>query len=499
MDFTGNMLWLLILAPAGLALLNMLAPSPRFALAAVAWGVPLLAVAGGWAALTVYRSGVLLSAGAWLHLDALAAYHLLIMLAVFALSSLYVPCYFRHEPAGHALQRADARRFAALWYATLSAMTLVMLSNNLGIMWVGVEATTLLTAFLICLHVSPVSLEATWKYLIVCSVGVAFAFMGVLLTAAAAEPAIAGPAAVDAHLLHWTNMRSLAVSLDIKLLKPAFIFLLVGYGAKAGLAPMHGWLPDAHSQAPAPVSAVFSGFMLNMALYCIMRYLPLMDAAGGAVWTSNLLVTFGLISILIAAVFIVAQQNLKRFLAFCSVEHLGIITLGLGLGPLGVFAALFHVFNHSICKALGFFCAGRIGQIYGTQDMRQIRDGMRINPLWGGGLFGSILALIGVVPFAIFFSELLILKAAAESGRYVVMAVFLLGIGTVFVGALRHAMNMFWGAADFAVDRPRNTLIERLIVIGPLFLLLMLGLWMPSAFQKMLAAAAYVLTGSGAL
>lgn len=495
MSFTGDMLWLLLLLPALGAALSLLMPSPRAALSTVAFGVPLTAVVAAWAAVTVFRNGPLLSGGEWLHLDALSAYHVVVMMVVFVLSSLYAVPYFRHEPAEHVLRLASARRFAALWYGALGAMTLVLLSNNLGVMWVGVEATTLLTAFLICLRVSPSSLEATWKYLIVCSVGVAFAFMGVLLVAASAGHA----AAVDAHVLHWTRLQRIAGTLDPKLLKLAFIFLLVGYGTKAGLAPMHSWLPDAHSQAPAPVSAIFSGFMLNMALYCIMRHVPLVEAAAaGSGWARNLLVIFGLVSVVIAAVFILAQHDLKRLLAYHSVEHLGIIALGLGLGPLGVFAALFHTLNHSVCKALGFFGAGRIGQMYGTHNMREIRGSLQANPLWGTGLFGSILALIGVAPFAIFMSELLILVAAVELGRYVPVSVFLLGAGTVFVGALRHGMDMAWGEKPATVKLETNSVLEWLIVVIPLLLLLILGLWMPAFFRHMLETAAAVLAGRAA-
>ena len=494
MDFTGTILWLLALLPVSLAALALVMPSARSAIAAVAWGVPPIAAAAAFAVVKVFRSGPLLSAGGWLHLDALSAYHMIVMMAVFVLGSVYAAAYFRREPEEHVLSRNQARRFAALWCGALGAMTVVLLSNNLALMWVGVEATTLLTAFLICMRISPVSLEATWKYLVVCSVGVAFAFMGVLLVAASV-----GQPSADPHLLHWTRMREIAGTLDSRLLKMAFIFLVVGYGTKAGLAPMHSWLPDAHSQAPAPVSAVFSGFMLNMALYCIMRYVPLVEAAtGGSAWTSGILVGFGLVSIVIAAVFILAQHDLKRLFAYCSVEHLGIIALGLGLGPAGVFAALFHTLNHSVCKVLGFFSAGRLGQIYGTHDMRGIRAGLKTSPLWGTALFASMLALIGVAPFAIFMSELLILKAAVESGRYAAMAVFLLGSATVFVGVLRQAMDMAWGGNAEAARAPeRPSVSEWMVVVLPLLLLLVLGLWMPPAFRRILQDAAAVLTGGG--
>src|SRR5262249_19777858 len=287
------------------------------------------------------------------------------------------------------LARITARRFGALWLGAEAAMLLVLISDNLGVMWVGMEATTLLTAFLISLHPSGLSLEAMWKYLIICSIGIAFAFMGTLLAAAAIR---SGSAAAEA--LFWTRFAAADTTLDPTLMKFAFLFVLVGYGTKAGLAPLHSWLPDAHSQAPAPVSAMFSGFLLNTALYCILRYIPLVGHALGGALVENLLVFFGGFSILVAAAFIVFQRDAKRLLAYSSVEHLGIITLGFGLGPLGSFAALFHMLNHSLSKSLAFFAVGQLGQRYGTHDMSVLTGALRADRIWGLGLLGSILALI---------------------------------------------------------------------------------------------------------
>ena len=493
--FTGNMLWWLLALPVLGAMLSLAMPTVAAVLAWVAAGVSVVAAAGLCAAFTVFRGGPLLSGNDWLHLDALSAYHIAVMSVVFVLSSLFARVYFRAETGEHALSLGLARRFAALWYGSMTSMLLVLLANNLGVMWVGVEATTLLTAFLICLHVSPVSLEATWKYLIVCSVGVAFAFMGVLLVAASV-----GHGAASARLLDWTHLRAMASGLDPRLMKLAFIFLLVGFGTKAGLAPMHSWLPDAHSQAPAPVSAVFSGFMLNMALYAVMRFIPLVETATGqSGWAHGLLIVFGLLSILVAAVFILAQHDLKRLLAYCSVEHLGMIALGLGLGPLGAVAALFHTLNHSVSKILAFFAAGRLGQIYGTQEMADIRGALHVNRVWGGALLVGLLALIGVAPSALFLSELMILKAAADGGRYVVMAVFLLGAGTIFVSILRHALDMVWGEGrkTFRNGAPQGV-GAWLVVIVPVLFLVTLGIYVPAAFRHVLEAAAELLKG-GAL
>jgi hydrogenase-4 component F len=492
----GDMLGLWLLLPALGGLFCLVLPTARAVLNTVVAGVAGVAGLGlacAWAALA---RGPLFGAGQWLHLDALSAVHAAVMLAVFAISSLFARVYFLAGPPGHALTLIEARRFGALWFGSLAAMTLVLLSNNLGILWVGVETTTLVTAFLICLHKTPESLEATWKYLIVCSVGVAFAFMGILLFGAAASTA----ASASASFLHWTHLRTLASSLDPRLVKLAFVFLLVGYGAKAGLAPMHSWLPDAHSQAPAPVSALFSGFLLNAALYALMRFLPLVKAAAGPAWASGLLVIFGVISVLVAAVFILSQHDLKRLLAYCSVEHLGFMALGLGLGPAGAFAALWHMMNHSAAKALGFFCAGRLGQLDGTHDLRRLAGAGRAHPLWGYGLFAALLALIGLVPFALFWSEFFILRAAVDARRYVALGLVLFGAAAAFVGILGRALDLAWGR-DARPARsgpvPKSGVLEHAVVLVPLAFLLLLGLWLPEPLAAALRAAAAVVEGAG--
>jgi hydrogenase-4 component F len=488
----GSLLWgLLILSPL-LAGVCLAARSPRrVLLLASAGGVGWACLAGAtaWAAFVL---GPLFAAHGWLYLDALSAYHIAVLGIVFGSSSVYAWGYFGRELADGALSLRSARKFGALWFGSAAAMTAVLLSNNLGLMWVGIEATTLLTAFLICVHVTPLSLEAMWKYLVVCSVGVAFAFVGTLLVAASAQRL-----GLDAsEMLLWTRLRESATGLAPGPMKLAFLFLLVGYGTKAGLAPLHSWLPDAHSQAPAPVSALFSGFMLNTALYCLMRYLPLVEGATGrAGWGGELLVDFGILSILLSAAFIVFQHDGKRLLAYHSVEHMGIIALGLGLGGIGTFAALWHTLNHSVCKALTFFSVGRLGQMYGTHDLGRMAGAMRRSPVWGIGFFGGVLALIGVAPFAIFMSEFQILRAAAAAHAFVALTLFLLGAGIVFVGALRHAMTPAWGEE---VQEPKLTsggLADSLLVFGALGLLLLLGLWMPGPLRRALDGAALIVGG----
>lgn len=352
----GWILVLVLILPVLFAGVSFFVPSQRVTLRILALGTLLCAGTAGTAAvLTLLRNTELTLFGAWFMVDALSAYHLLVMAVVFSLSGLYAHSYFYTDAASGEMTLRTAHRLNGLWFASMAAMHLVLISNNLGLMWVGIEATTLFTAFLICIYGSATSLEAMWKYLLMCSVGVALAFMGTLLVAASTH----GTGVNGASALLWTALRDVAHRLNPKLLKTGFLFLMIGYGTKAGLAPMHNWLPDAHSQAPAPVSAIFSGFLLNAALYCILRLLPLVEALPGSThWAREIFIAFGLISILIAAGFIIAQHDIKRLLAYSSVEHLGIIALGIGLGGLGHVAALFHIFNNSVSKSVGFFLCG---------------------------------------------------------------------------------------------------------------------------------------------
>ncbi|MCU0663758.1 MAG: hydrogenase 4 subunit F [Myxococcota bacterium] len=441
----------------------------------------------GW---RVFSKGTIFAADGWFTLDPLSAYHLTVMTIVFVLSTIFAGSYFRDSVQDGSLSTKRMRRFGALWLGSLAAMILVLISNHLGMMWVGIESTTLMTTFLICFHRSRESLEATWKYLLICSVGIAISFMGTLLAGASSGhiPGLKDP-------MLWSALRPIAASLDPLTMKASFIFLIVGFGTKAGLAPMHTWLPDAHSQAPAPVSAIFSGIMLNTALYCVMRYIPIVEGAtGNAGWALGIVRLFGIVSMLIAAAFIIFQHDVKRLLAYHSVEHLGIIAVGVGLGGLGTFAAMFHTLNHSVCKSLGFFCAGRLGQMYETHDMHRMRGTLHVSPIWGIGLLLSLMALIGVAPFAVFMSELQIVKAALDVNAIVILVLFLASTGIVFVGALGHATSMAWGKAPEGVPQSKTKMIDIALVVAPLALLLLLGLWMPEWLRGILSQAADVIS-----
>lgn len=482
----------MIALPAVAGALCILMRSAKAALTSMTTGIVGAATLGCLAIVQTARYGAISALSTWLYLDALSAYNLAVMVIVFVMSTVYAVVYMRDEIRRNKLTLKQVRLFGALWCASYASMTLVLCSNNLGIMWVGIEATTLLTAFLICIHENRSSLEAMWKYLIICSVGVAFAFMGTLLAAASTRhiPGLSGHQA-----LLWTGLRDHAALLDPLFMKAAFIFLLVGYGTKAGMAPMHTWLPDAHSQAPAPLSALFSGFMINAALYCIMRYIPLVTASTGAGdWTNSLLRVMGVVSIIIAAAFIVFQKDLKRLLAYCSVEHIGIITLGLGFGGLGVFAALFHTLNHSMSKSVSFFAAGRLGQIQGTHELRRLNGAFKISKIWGVGIFLSLLVLIGVAPFGVFMSEFQTLKASVDAHAFTALVLFLAGLSVAFVGILSRAIPLMWGSPEEGAAAPvKGSLVEAGLVALPLGALLVLGVWMPGFLGDALTKAADII------
>ncbi len=481
---------LLLVVPCAGGAISASMRKPRGILAAMCTAVGLWALVAGTVSGRAFLGGPFQAADGAVYVDALSAYHLGVMIVVFVAASLFAIGYFNRElDAGHISPRG-LRQFAGLWCGSLAAMTLSLISNNLGIMWVGIEATTLLTAFLICIPRKRASLEAMWKYLMICSIGVAFAFLGTLIIAMSSSGIHMGLS----KALLWTELLNSASILNPKLLKLGFLCLLVGYGTKAGLAPMHSWLPDAHSQAPAPVSAMFSGFMLNAALYCILRYVPIVEKATGRVgWSLELLALFGIISILVAAAFIVFQRDAKRLLAYSSVEHIGIITLAFGLGGIGTFAALFHTLNHSICKSLAFFATGRLGQTYGSYDMTKMSGSVAGAPVWGRGLFGSLLTLIGVAPFAIFMSEFQVLKAAMDKHWTLGVLLFLGGSGVVFVGALRHAIAMAWGKPSPVAAQEQAGVIEKALAFVPLLILLGLGLWIPGPLLHLLKQAASIL------
>ncbi|HEY9085395.1 MAG TPA: proton-conducting transporter membrane subunit [Candidatus Tyrphobacter sp.] len=324
-----------------------------------------------------------------------------------------------------------------------SAMLLVVLAANFAVLWLGISLTTLATAFLVGYSGEPAALEAAWKYLVLCSVGIAFALLGIVLLA---HTSIADGLAPTAAL-SWTAIEGHGLRGSTVLARLAIALMIVGFGTKAGLAPMHAWLPDAHSKAPAPISALLSGVLVSCALYAIMRALGVASALGVGSFASSLLAWFGAFSIVVAGVLMLTQTDIKRLLAYSTVEHAGIVAIALGFGgPLGWFAALFHLVAHAFAKSSAFFCAGIVQRERGATEIR------RLHGLWNASvsgriLLGSLAALSGTPPFGLFVSELLVIAAGVAAHKWAPLAVGVVGFALAFAAIARAAIEIAAGAA----------------------------------------------------
>lgn len=446
------------------------------------------ALTGFWG-LRLLRGGAFTFCGGNMIIAPLSMFHILLVDLLFTSTSLYMIDYFPSIDDSNKGKLFYFRRFAALWMAFQAMLLLVLLSNNIGLTWIALESTTIVSSFLILSESDSLSIEAMWKYLLICSVGIALAFIGTILIIAAAQK-------LPSHdsLYTFSELQKYATSLDPKLTLFAFIFIAVGFGTKSGLAPMHTWLPDAHSQAPSPVSAVFSGVMLNCALFVIMRYLPIVDASMGPNGHAHaILIVLGVASLLIATIFIPIQHDVKRLLAYHSVEHIGIIAIGLGLGGLGTVAALFHTLNHSLSKMLAFFSAGSMIKHYKTRDMREITAALKATPTWGLSFLVSMFVLLGIAPSSIFLSELMIAKTAFFGHRYVILGLFIFGTLAVFVSALKHVLDVSCGPLPQGVERDNTLSIWNKITIVICFAeFLIFGLWIPEPFMTFLQSAAHI-------
>jgi hydrogenase-4 component F len=388
--------------------------------------------------------------GGWLALDPIGLLFLSITSVLFLAAAVYGVGYLgreRHVPhidtEEHLFFSNEPEAiFTGCLLLFLASMTFVTVSQHFGLLWVGIEATTLASAPLIYFHRHHRSLEATWKYLLICSVGIALALLGNFLLAVAASDGGEAPTA-----LTLTNLVRSSAQLHAPWVQAAFLFFLVGYGTKMGLAPLHTWLPDAHSESPSVVSALLSGALLNCAFLGILRAHQVCAAAGLASFSQGLLVGFGLLSMAIAAVFILGQSDFKRMLAYSSVEHMGILALGVGLGGAGAFGTALHAVNHSLTKAGLFLVAGNILATYGTKSVAAVRGLGRTLPLSGVLWVVGFLAITGSPPFGPFLSELTILKAALDQGRGIVAAGYLALLAVIFIGMANLVLPMAQGRA----------------------------------------------------
>jgi hydrogenase-4 component F len=392
--------------------------------------------------------------------------------------------YMRIEEHHGRLNARRLRLYHSMYQLFMFAMLLALLTNNMGLVWVAMEAATLSTVLLVSLYRTKASLEAAWKYFILCGVGIAQALFGTILLYFAAERTL-GRQGMTALL--WTHLNAAKADLEPTVMGLAFVFLLVGYGTKVGLAPLHNWLPDAHAEGPTPVSAVLSGLLLNVALYAVIRCKALAVGSIGPMMPGRMLMAFGLLSAVLAAFFLWRQRDIKRLFGYSSIEHMGIITFAFGLGgPVANFAALLHMTVHSLTKSSIFFTAGHASQTAGTQQMDGIRGLVGISPTIGWGLMLGSLAILGMPPFGVFASEFLILTTAMREHPWTT-PFLLIALGVAFAGIFMKVQPMAFGESD-APKLPHSPALVPVFI--HLAIVLVLGLYIPPALAEWYRAAA---------
>ena len=434
----------------------------------------------------------------WLHqffyLDALSVIVLDTIVVVNLMVSIYTVGYLNQEFKHQVIDLRGVKFYYSLMYAFIFTMIMVVTTQNLGLIWIAIEATTLASAFLVGFYNNQESLEAAWKYVVICSVGIAFALLGIVLVYFSSLNSFAESNAS----LNWLFLWNKAACLHSSILKLAFIFILIGFGTKVGLAPMHTWLPDAHSQAPAPISALLSGVLLNSALYGIIRVLIIVNRnLESSQYTGRLLMAIGLLSMLTAAIFMLTQKDYKRLLAYSSIEHMGVLSFGLGIfTPLALFGVLLHLLNHAFTKSLLFLASGNIHLKYRTREIAKVTGLLKTLPFTGMVFLLGLLAIAGLPPFGVFASELNIIMAAFLTNHWLAGVGFVIIVALVFTAMVVSIFPIFFG-------RPQNLEVVSgesnypgLVVLGVLLLWVALsGFYLPLPLKNLLVAAAAIIRG----
>jgi hydrogenase-4 component F len=440
----------------------------------------------------VLNYGVVIGLNDWLHVDSLGAIFLFIIGLVGFLAGIYSIGYTRHDLESGELDILKFSTYYALFSFFLFTMLLVVTSNNIILMWAAVEATTLGSAFLVGIYGRHSSLEAAWKYVIICTVGVAFGLYGTILIYSDAANVLQQPGSAA----FWTEIVKGANLFDPALLKMAFIFILVGFGTKAGLFPMHAWLPDAHSEAPSPVSALLSAVLLNCALFTIIRFSIITNIGIGPQFTQTLFLVFGTMSVAAAAFFMFKQRDIKRLLAYSSMENIGLIVLAFGIGgPVGIFAGLLQVLNHSLAKALMFCTSGNILIKYRSRDLSHVKGMLQVIPLSSFFLIVGALALVGTPPFGIFISKFFIITAGFDSGYIWLMLLCLLLLTVVFATFFRAISSAVNGDKPAGMSKGEFNWVTLAPGFALIALILLLGIYIPPQLMTLLNGATLIMTG----
>ena len=387
-------------------------------------------------------------------------------------TSVFSASYIGHEIRVGRLTPAFVRFYHAMYQTLMLAMNLALVANNIGLMWVAVEVATLTTVLMVGTYRTHEALEAAWKYFILGSVGIALALFGTILVYMAARPVVGE--GTDAMV--WTSLVRRASEFDPGLLNVAFVFLMLGYGTKVGLAPLHAWLPDAHAEGPTPVSAVLSGLLLNVALYALLRFKMILAVSVGTIAPGPLMVVMGLISLIFASLMLYRRRDIKRMFAYSSIEHMGIIVFAFGMGgPLANFAGLLHMTMHSLTKSAIFFAVGHIAQVKGTQKLADIGGLTVTNPVLGFGLLVGVVAIVGLPPLGIFMSEFLVVSSTFARAPWLA-AVLVLGI-LIALGGLLLRINAVMFGEPTGVSKPAEASLVPMFT--HLALVLIAGVYLP--------------------
>jgi hydrogenase-4 component F len=403
-------------------------------------------------------------------------------------TSVFSRPYMRIEEERGKMTPNRMRLYFSMYQLFIFCMLLALTTNNMGILWVAMEAATLTTVLLVSVYRTPASLEAAWKYFILCGVGIAQALFGTILLYMAAQKVVGH----GLNPLLWTNLNAEKFHLNPVIMSLAFVFLLVGYGTKVGLAPLHNWLPDAHAEGPTPISAVLSGLLLNVALYAVIRCKVLTDGALGNHFAGHLMIGFGLLSVTVGAFSLLRQRDIKRMFSYSSIEHMGLMTFAFGMGgPIANFAGLLHMTVHALTKSAVFYAVGHAAQKAGTQIMDQIRGLMKISPTVGWGLMMGTLAILGMPPFGVFASEFLILTSAMRQLPWAT-PILLLGLGVAFAAIFSRVQPMVFGETSVKRLPHPPALLPVFVHLG---LALMLGLYIPTYLNTWFTQAAKIIGG----
>ena len=401
-------------------------------------------------------------------------------------TSIFSATYISHELETGKLTPVFLRFYHALYQAMLGAMNMALVANNVGLLWVGVEVATLSTVMMVGIYRTPEAIEAAWKYFILGSVGIALAFFGTILIYLVAQPVVGE----GLPAMAWDTLVKSGALFDAKLLSLAFVFLLVGYGTKVGLAPFHAWLPDAHAEGPTPISAVLSGLLLNVALYALLRFKMVLAANPQTLDVGMIMISLGLISLIFAAFMLYRRRDIKRLFAYSSIEHMGIMTFAFGMGgPLANFAGLLHMTMHSLIKSAIFFAVGHVAQVKGTQRIAHIRGLSVTHPVLAVGLAFGVIAIAGMPPFGMFLSEFMLVSTSFARQPLLALAL-VFGLLVAFGALILRLQDILFGEPSGPIGRVKASYLPLFVHLA---LVLVAGLWLPEPVIRWFRSVAALL------